>query len=567
MKYIQETAFSTIVDLISGGVKEIGKLKNVIKPGTTSYKSIAQRSSNYILVFPTVVSRSLSIESASMINKALERKQVQMLQILFAAHQLQVVDNPEEFLKQFHTNIEKTEFGVDEVLSAITSKPVAEATDFILTESQLYELAKLGQRDIDYTLDDSISEQGLERFYVRNDVVQEVTRKAGSRKPNYTSAYSSSPINMADPTGYTNKAYEDIRDGKSINKDIIEVNKNNMAVADNIRKNQTHQFNMAYNPQKARREEEMHGAQLKNIEFNMNRAANRDNIDDNFKRQQLSQQKDLQDRDYDLKKDQSQYQRQRDLQNDLRLDQRDDFEKEKHNQRVFQDKLAASQQDIRNRMLDAEVKKENELVGSPMMVTVKVLRPGATVHEPLSFVVVVKSKLNPAESKDILDRIVNKNKDNQFFNQFVRAATSEISWGKDFLFAVDKAKLDALSNSKKSTNRLFKVLERRGTYSRFKRRTGMNNNAMAITTLVVSQEEVELIKKDHRIDLESVSIANGILEAYNLMCLVIVDETNETAKFLYDSGENRFETLSFNALEKENKSDFKKMVTLMNKMK
>lgn len=567
MKYIQETAFSSIVGLISGGVKEIGKIKNTIKPGT-SYKSIAQRSSNYILVFPTVVSRSLSIESASMINKALERKQVQMLQILFAAHQLQVVDNPEEFLRQFHTNIEKTEFGVDDVLSAITSdKAVAEAADFILTEAQLNELARLGQRDIDYKLADSISEQGVERFYVRNDVVQEVTRSAGRRPRSYTDATTSLVYDMADPRGFTDKAYADVAGGKSVSKDMIEINKNNMSVADNIRKNQAHQFDMAYKPEKARREEEMHSAQMKNMEFNQNRTAQRDVKDDEFRNKQLNQQKDLQDREYGLKKDQNDYQRQRDAQNDLRLDQRDDFEKEKQNQRVFQDKLANTQQDIRNRMLDAEVKKENELVGSPMMVTVKVLRPGATVHEPLSFVVVVKSKLNPADSKDILDRIVNKNKDNQFFNQFIRAATSEISWGRDFLFAVDKAKLDALSNSKKSTNRLFKVLERRATYSRFKRRAGMANNAMAITTLVISQEEVELIKKEHRIDLESVSVANGILEAYNLICLVIVDETNESAKFLYDSGENRFETLSFNSLEKENKSDFKKMVTLMNKMK
>jgi hypothetical protein len=58
------------------------------------------------------------------------------------------------------------------------------------------------------------------------------------------------------------------------------------------------------------------------------------------------------------------------------------------------------------------------------------------------------------------------------------------------------------------------------------------------------------------------------MESYNLMCFVIVDEVNEYAKFLFDTGEDSFETLSFSSLERESSdSTYKKVVNLMTKMK
>ena len=93
------------------------------------------------------------------------------------------------------------------------------------------------------------------------------------------------------------------------------------------------------------------------------------------------------------------------------------------------------------------------------------------------------------------------------------------------------------------------------------------NNANAITTLVVSQEEIEYVRKNYGTDFNSIKNINTILSAYNLMGFVIADESLEIAKFLFDTGEDVFETLAFSTLEKEaSDNSYKKIVNLMSKL-
>ena len=58
------------------------------------------------------------------------------------------------------------------------------------------------------------------------------------------------------------------------------------------------------------------------------------------------------------------------------------------------------------------------------------------------------------------------------------------------------------------------------------------------------------------------------MESYNLMSVVIVDELNEVCDFIYDTGNDVYERLSFRSLERESSdNDFRKMITLMTKMR
>jgi len=58
----------------------------------------------------------------------------------------------------------------------------------------------------------------------------------------------------------------------------------------------------------------------------------------------------------------------------------------------------------------------------------------------------------------------------------------------------------------------------------------------------------------------------GIMESYNLMGFVIADEAAESVDFLFDTGDDVFETLSFNHLERETSDgSYKKVVNLMTK--
>ena len=218
-------------------------------------------------------------------------------------------------------------------------------------------------------------------------------------------------------------------------------------------------------------------------------------------------------------------------------------------------------------LLDNEVKKSNELVETQMIIQIyHKTKSGTTV--PVSFIIGVKAKMHPMDSMDIIERIQNKNKDNNFFLKFVQASTREISFFRDFIFAIDRSKIDALSISRrhKSSSVLWKVLERRAVKSKIKRLMGSKNNAMAISTLVITQEEVEFIKKEYDINVEDPSVITPIMESYNLMGFVIVDESTETAKFIFDTGEDLYEHLSFNSLERESSSnDYKKIVNLIAK--
>ena len=80
-----------------------------------------------------------------------------------------------------------------------------------------------------------------------------------------------------------------------------------------------------------------------------------------------------------------------------------------------------------------------------------------------------------------------------------RASTREISFFKDFLLAIDKAKVDAisLSDRNRTTDKMWKVLERRALLSKSHNliKSANAGSVAAITSLIISQDEVEYIKK------------------------------------------------------------------------
>lgn len=207
--------------------------------------------------------------------------------------------------------------------------------------------------------------------------------------------------------------------------------------------------------------------------------------------------------------------------------------------------------DRNSRMLiDTDVKKANELIPTLMNVTFR--RVIDNVEVASSIVVGVKAKLIPLDSSDIIERIVAKNKDNNYFVKFFRATTREISFVKDFIFSIDKAKSDAISFSKKGkSNSIWKVLESRAKISKAKRLIGKNNSAMAISTLIITAEEAEMLKKMHGVDMYKPTVAANIMRSYNLMAFGIIDDSLQTFRFMKDNGENVFETYAYSALEKE----------------
>lgn len=219
-------------------------------------------------------------------------------------------------------------------------------------------------------------------------------------------------------------------------------------------------------------------------------------------------------------------------------------------------------------VLDTEYKKANELMPTTMVVNFIQKGEGGSPSMTQTAVIGVKAKVYPVSSMDICNRITSKLEDKNVLNSFIRATTNEIGFFRDFLFAIDKAKIDAKSYGKSaSSNKLWKVLERRSTKSKFRRALKMSNDATAITTLILTENDVDYIKTNKGIDLYNVSFARKLLDAYNFMGICIMNEATEVVSILYDTGDDNYERLTFSNLEREaSDSSYKKMVNLLTKM-
>ena len=216
-------------------------------------------------------------------------------------------------------------------------------------------------------------------------------------------------------------------------------------------------------------------------------------------------------------------------------------------------------------LLPQDVQKANELQPTLVAVNFTTVADGTTNRT--TGIIGVKAKIYPVDSMEIISRISSKYKDSNSLFNLIRATTREISFFKDFAFAIEKAKLDAVNMAKGSNNaKMFKLLERRAAKNRFSALL-KKNDASPITSLVMSQEEVEYLRKYNNIDMDKQQVTRAILEAYNLMDIVIADESLEIAKFLFDDGDGIYDVLPFDNLEKEAKDNsYKKMINLMSKI-
>lgn len=218
-----------------------------------------------------------------------------------------------------------------------------------------------------------------------------------------------------------------------------------------------------------------------------------------------------------------------------------------------------------NQVFTTDINKANELVPTMMQVNFYSMKDGAVVNR--TGVIGVKAKMYPVESSELIGRLSTKYSNGNTFFNIIRASTKEKSFFRDLAFAFEKTKMDAVNIAKGSVNaRLFSTLERRA--DRNKSILLRKGDASPITTVVITQEEVEYLKKYSNMDIERMSTAKVILDGYNLMGIVICDDSIEVAKFLYDDGSGVYESVSYSALSKEDRNgDYKKIVNLMARMK
>lgn len=456
-RQLHETVVKDIVDVISD-IKNFDQIDWINNRNSTG--SIAKRASNLVLIFPVIVSNALSMETAMIINKAIERKCCSLLQILFSSMQFANSDNLIDYLRKFHTNLDlKSGMDLDEFLG-IMDKMVDEGA--VIVNKEMYESIKEDMHNIDYHLSTDFNPVSINDYKIVNNYFGE-----------------SSVVCEADSRNLNTGIYDD--------KDLIAAM--NKSINNRVDKSITKAFK-------------------KGITVNNNNMGSKDR-------------------------------------NMSAKDATDYFTKQ---------------------LLDNDIKKANELMPTTMIVNFISASDDGRDSERVTGIIGVKAKMYPVDSMDICNRLSSKIKDRNGLFNLVRASTREISFFKDLAFAIDKAKLDAIYMASDSNNaRMFKVLERRAAKNRFSRLI-KKNDASAITSLVLSQYEVEYLKQMN-INMEKSYNARSILEAYNLMDIVIADESLEIAKFIFDDGDGVYETLTFDALEKQsNDNTYKKVVNLVSKI-
>lgn len=420
-KALHETFIKDALELIDI-IKQLSPeeiINNRRKPGTKyTSTSIAKLTDNLVCVFPVMVSSSMSIDTATMIAKAIERKAAVMLQLLFASAQVQDYDTLDAIISQFHTNIKlRDKMSVDDAIGFMDHLGVLNNSATNPSYQQLQAI-KEDMKNINFYFEESVN-----------------------------------PL----PVGSMSITYDPYN-----RKTIIEDSRNRS--------------------------------------------------------------------DYPTR--------------------------------------ARTVNDVSKSFSANDIKKANELMPTTLAINFY-YKP--KTGEPILIegaVLGIKARLIPVASNDVITHIISKVEDKNWLLQFLRGTTREISFAKDFLFAIKKAKIDALANSRQgSANPMWKVLERRALGSRLKRLLGSNNSYMAITTLCVSQEDVDYVRKEYNINFEDPSNIDPLFSNFNLLCVCIVDEALEVAKFMFDTGDGNWENYSFTSLEREDKDNtYKKVVNLMTKV-
>lgn len=222
----------------------------------------------------------------------------------------------------------------------------------------------------------------------------------------------------------------------------------------------------------------------------------------------------------------------------------------------------------KSRIVASDIKKLNNLEPTLMVINYTVMDDkDKEIIDKKSFLAGVKSRFIPVESIDIVERFVSKDRTKISLKNFIRATTGEISFFKDFILSLDKLTLDAKNAAKRGPlANYWSILEKRSAKNSIRKLQRSGNDGAAITTIAISQDSVNYMKNAYNFDLEVIANAKLIIDSYNLLGLIIADESTETYKILYD-GYNEFEVLSYSSVERDlSDKNYRKVINLINQV-
>lgn len=454
-RYIHEGVLRDIVSMLTDGVTN-SSASNLLSNNNLShsgkyFKNITKASSKLILTFPLIVDDSVSPSTAAMSAKALEKKIVLMLEMLFSA--ISITNNKDafDFVGKIHQNLSADDVGV-----------------------------YINKLKNPYTENSSLLSTNIDQF-----------------NENYSCIDSGVVLSSELPTELCN-----------------ENSKNNIII-----------FKNKGNNREAPLKKEYTVADLKKYMDKASKSAGR------------SQGKVIEKLKNDLANQKNEYE-------ELKKKINDDNNKSYH---------------VTTSTIDQQLKKANDALPSLMCISFR----NSDGKSEADAIIGVKVKIIYVSQQDMIERIIMKSDEQHSLFEFLKATTGEISMIKDFMFALDKAKLDVFARSANSSP-IWKLLERRAYINRVNNFAGFNNGTgTSIATFLVSSDTMNILDKEYNFPVNNPRKLLKIMTDYSALGFIIADDVTEKIKMLFDDNDYNFEVLSYSALEREDKNQYKKIINLL----
>lgn len=161
-KAIHETTFAEILDVLKSGISAVDSMFHKKGPSIEKTSSIARATEGMTLVFPVICSNACTIENATMVAKAIERRNISLLQIAFQSYNITSSTDAVDHLRKFHTNLDEHKFTLDKFASVMNS--LNESTTAFLLSSKINAINEDCKRNINFTFEDDINETSLLQY-------------------------------------------------------------------------------------------------------------------------------------------------------------------------------------------------------------------------------------------------------------------------------------------------------------------------------------------------------------------------------------------------------------------
>lgn len=510
-----------------GSLKELGDFlrdsKTVVKDLTCKVNdmkglSIAKQSSASTLQFPVITSKSINVDTASNIVKALERQYAVFVQLTIQLNPVINWDKDDigSFVSKIHQNNPTPIDVIESCINVYSDETLGLRMIMSINEGCNAQVLRSNKEQL-LVIDDYLNQTKLNDLYKPNQITLE---QANASLDYFMLTEAKKRPGKKD--GYK-QAYDDIQNGKNPQPDNDGVNVNPSSGAGGVKEDHKTQ-----QPKNNGTTAGNHGKTKDNIS-GFNNGSNKQEINNRLRGE-----------------------------TDKRA-----REAEKAKLKMEIDRANA---DFRSRAIvklsDTDVKKCNELVPTTLSVTLQQIK-GDNMGGNITFVLGIKGIMHPVASEEMVSNLLDGYKDgNKFFN-FLRWTSGEISFLKDLLFNVDGIKDDVIKKHNKGSH-WWTTLKRNKNLARVKNLYG-KNRILPNATIVCSMEEIMEIKDTYGVDLTDPKHIRRIMDRYFLLGFVIVDESQEMCQFIFD-GESNYTPLLFSSLERENnsKNDFKDIYKMIN---